>query len=176
MSYASTCGRRDRRFGEMANRLADDALGELDRVCSADETRLRAADSWSWHRPEATDDTASALEKSGRCRPARCDRLALRSEPITRICVYCGSNAGASPSFGEAAQQLGSALAHRGHRSGLRRWARRADGARRRSAVAADGEVDRRHHRTARARRGRPRSVLTRSRESCRPCTSAKRG
>jgi hypothetical protein len=28
--------------------------------------------------------------------------------------VYCGSNAGTSPSFGEAAQQLGSALAHRG--------------------------------------------------------------
>jgi hypothetical protein len=31
-----------------------------------------------------------------------------------RVCVYCGSNAGTSPSFGEAAQQLGSALAHRG--------------------------------------------------------------
>jgi uncharacterized protein (TIGR00730 family) len=38
----------------------------------------------------------------------------MRSEPITRVCVYCGSNAGTSPSFGEAAQQLGSALAHRG--------------------------------------------------------------
>jgi len=38
----------------------------------------------------------------------------MRSEPTTRICVYCGSNAGASPSFGDAAQQLGSALAHRG--------------------------------------------------------------
>jgi uncharacterized protein (TIGR00730 family) len=38
----------------------------------------------------------------------------MRSEPITRICVYCGSNAGTSPAFGEAAQQLGSALAHRG--------------------------------------------------------------
>src|SRR4029079_7710638 len=38
----------------------------------------------------------------------------MRSEPSTRICVYCGSNAGTSPSFGEAAQQLGSALAHRG--------------------------------------------------------------
>lgn len=38
----------------------------------------------------------------------------MRSEPTTRLCVYCGSNAGASPSFSEAAQQLGSALAHRG--------------------------------------------------------------
>jgi uncharacterized protein (TIGR00730 family) len=38
----------------------------------------------------------------------------MRSEPTTRICVYCGSNAGASPSFGDAAHQLGSALAHRG--------------------------------------------------------------
>ena len=38
----------------------------------------------------------------------------MRSEPTMRVCVYCGSNAGASPSFGEAAQQLGSALAHRG--------------------------------------------------------------
>ena len=38
----------------------------------------------------------------------------MRSEPITRICVYCGSNAGTAPAFGEAAQQLGSSLAHRG--------------------------------------------------------------
>ncbi len=38
----------------------------------------------------------------------------MRSEPTMRVCVYCGSNAGTSPSFGEAAQQLGSALAHRG--------------------------------------------------------------
>lgn len=38
----------------------------------------------------------------------------MRSQPTTRLCVYCGSNAGTSPSFGEAAQQLGSALAHRG--------------------------------------------------------------
>ncbi|MEP7201420.1 MAG: TIGR00730 family Rossman fold protein [Ilumatobacteraceae bacterium] len=36
------------------------------------------------------------------------------SEPTSRVCVYCGSNAGTSPSFGEAALQLGSALAHRG--------------------------------------------------------------
>ena len=36
------------------------------------------------------------------------------SEPTTRVCVYCGSNAGTSPSFAEAAQQIGSALAHRG--------------------------------------------------------------
>ena len=44
-----------------------------------------------------------------------CDRLTgMRSEPTTRVCVYCGSNAGTSPSFGEAAHQLGSALAHRG--------------------------------------------------------------
>ncbi|MDP9465071.1 MAG: TIGR00730 family Rossman fold protein [Actinomycetota bacterium] len=38
----------------------------------------------------------------------------MRSEPTARVCVYCGSNAGTAPSFGEAAQQLGSALAHRG--------------------------------------------------------------
>jgi uncharacterized protein (TIGR00730 family) len=36
------------------------------------------------------------------------------SEPVARVCLYCGSNAGAVPSFGEAARQLGSALAHRG--------------------------------------------------------------
>ena len=38
----------------------------------------------------------------------------MRSEPTARVCVYCGSNAGTSPSYAEAAQQLGSALAHRG--------------------------------------------------------------
>jgi uncharacterized protein (TIGR00730 family) len=38
----------------------------------------------------------------------------MRSEPTSRVCVYCGSNAGASPSFAEAARQLGSGLAHRG--------------------------------------------------------------
>ncbi|HSB86115.1 MAG TPA: TIGR00730 family Rossman fold protein [Ilumatobacteraceae bacterium] len=38
----------------------------------------------------------------------------MRSEPSVRICVYCGSNAGSSPSFAEAARQLGSGLAHRG--------------------------------------------------------------
>ncbi len=38
----------------------------------------------------------------------------MRSEPTMRVCVYCGSNAGTSAAFGEAAQQLGSALAHRG--------------------------------------------------------------
>jgi uncharacterized protein (TIGR00730 family) len=38
----------------------------------------------------------------------------MRSEPSTRLCVYCGSNAGTSPSFAEAARQLGSGLAHRG--------------------------------------------------------------
>jgi uncharacterized protein (TIGR00730 family) len=31
----------------------------------------------------------------------------------TRLCVYCGSNAGASPAFAEAASQLGAALARR---------------------------------------------------------------
>ena len=36
------------------------------------------------------------------------------SEPTTRLCVYCGSNAGSSPSFTAVAHQLGSALAHRG--------------------------------------------------------------
>jgi uncharacterized protein (TIGR00730 family) len=35
-------------------------------------------------------------------------------EPTARLCVYCGSNAGTSPSFATLAQQLGSALAHRG--------------------------------------------------------------
>jgi uncharacterized protein (TIGR00730 family) len=36
------------------------------------------------------------------------------SEPISRVCVYCGSNAGSSPAFAEAARQLGTSLAHRG--------------------------------------------------------------
>ncbi len=36
------------------------------------------------------------------------------SDPTTRLCVYCGSNAGSSPSFAALAHQLGSALAHRG--------------------------------------------------------------
>ena len=65
----------------------------------------------------------------------------MRSEPITRVCVYCGSNAGTSSSFGEAAQQLGSSLAHRGiglvyggGHVGLMGLI--AD-----SAIAADGEV-----------------------------------
>lgn len=31
-----------------------------------------------------------------------------------RLCLYCGSNAGTSPSFVAAAEHLGSALAHRG--------------------------------------------------------------
>lgn len=38
----------------------------------------------------------------------------MRSEPTARLCVYCGSNAGSSPSFAALAQQVGSALAHRG--------------------------------------------------------------
>jgi len=38
----------------------------------------------------------------------------MRSAPTTRVCVYCGSNAGTSPLFSGAARQLGSALAHRG--------------------------------------------------------------
>ena len=65
----------------------------------------------------------------------------MRSLPTARVCVYCGSNAGISPSFGEAAQQLGSALAHRsiglvygGGHVGLMGLA--AD-----AALAADGEV-----------------------------------
>ncbi|MFT3853855.1 MAG: TIGR00730 family Rossman fold protein [Ilumatobacteraceae bacterium] len=36
------------------------------------------------------------------------------SEPTARLCVYCGSNVGNSPAFVALAQQLGSALAHRG--------------------------------------------------------------
>jgi predicted Rossmann-fold nucleotide-binding protein len=36
------------------------------------------------------------------------------SDPVTRLAVYCGSNAGTSPSYGALAHQLGSALAHRG--------------------------------------------------------------
>ncbi len=36
------------------------------------------------------------------------------SEPTARLCVYCGSNVGNSPAFTALAQQLGSALAHRG--------------------------------------------------------------
>jgi len=38
----------------------------------------------------------------------------MASAPSSRVCVYCGSNAGASPAFADAARQLGSALAHRG--------------------------------------------------------------
>ena len=38
----------------------------------------------------------------------------MRGDPTARLCVYCGSNAGTSPSFGALAQQLGSSLAHRG--------------------------------------------------------------
>ena len=63
------------------------------------------------------------------------------SAPTARVCLYCGSNAGASPSFSDAAQQLGSALAHRGiglvyggGHVGLMGMA--AD-----AALAADGEV-----------------------------------
>ena len=84
---------------------------------------------------------ASTLERRSDCRPARVPGFRMRSEPITRVCVYCGSNAGTSPSFGEAAQQLGSALAHRGiglvyggGHVGLMGLV--AD-----AAVAADGEV-----------------------------------
>lgn len=36
------------------------------------------------------------------------------TSPATRLCVYCGSNAGSSPAFAEAARQVGAALAHRG--------------------------------------------------------------
>lgn len=36
------------------------------------------------------------------------------NEPSTRLCVYCGSNAGTNPAFSELARQLGSSLAHRG--------------------------------------------------------------
>jgi uncharacterized protein (TIGR00730 family) len=38
----------------------------------------------------------------------------MQGEPTARLCVYCGSNAGTSPSFATLAQQLGSSLAHRG--------------------------------------------------------------
>jgi uncharacterized protein (TIGR00730 family) len=34
--------------------------------------------------------------------------------PPSRLCVFCGSNVGASPAFRETAEQLGTALAHRG--------------------------------------------------------------
>jgi uncharacterized protein (TIGR00730 family) len=37
------------------------------------------------------------------------------AEPApARLCVFCGSNVGASPAFRDAAEQLGTALAHRG--------------------------------------------------------------
>ena len=65
----------------------------------------------------------------------------MASTPTARVCLYCGSNAGASKSFSEAAQQFGSALAHRGiglvyggGHVGLMGMA--AD-----AALAADGEV-----------------------------------
>ncbi len=35
------------------------------------------------------------------------------SEPFMRLCVYCGSNTGTSTAFTQAAEQLGSAMAHR---------------------------------------------------------------
>ena len=38
----------------------------------------------------------------------------MSSEPTAHLCVYCGSNIGSSPAFAALAQQLGSALAHRG--------------------------------------------------------------
>ncbi len=53
-------------------------------------------------------------ETRGDVHAARVTGWRMRSEPTMRLCVYCGSNAGTSPSFGEAAHQLGSALAHRG--------------------------------------------------------------
>ncbi len=35
------------------------------------------------------------------------------AEPSMRLCVYCGSNTGTSTAFTQAAEQLGSAMAHR---------------------------------------------------------------
>ena len=36
------------------------------------------------------------------------------SRPMSRLCVFCGSNAGAAPAYADAAARLGSALASRG--------------------------------------------------------------
>jgi len=36
------------------------------------------------------------------------------TSPTTRLCVYCGSNAGSSPTYAAAATRLGTALANRG--------------------------------------------------------------
>ena len=33
------------------------------------------------------------------------------TRPITRLCVFCGTNAGARPEYGAAARQLGTLLA-----------------------------------------------------------------
>jgi uncharacterized protein (TIGR00730 family) len=43
-----------------------------------------------------------------------CQAATMPNEPTARLCVYCGSNSGTSPAFAALAQQLGSALAHRG--------------------------------------------------------------
>src|SRR4029079_15121065 len=73
----------------------------------------RAGCCWSIDR-EATTRLPAPRNKTCRATLARVTGFRMRSEPTTRICVYCGSNAGTSPSFGDAAQQLGSALAQRG--------------------------------------------------------------
>jgi uncharacterized protein (TIGR00730 family) len=36
------------------------------------------------------------------------------NEPAVRLCLYCGSNAGSSPTFTDAARQFGAAVARRG--------------------------------------------------------------
>jgi len=36
------------------------------------------------------------------------------NEPVVRLCLYCGSNAGSSPAFTDAARQFGAAVARRG--------------------------------------------------------------
>ena len=80
-----------------------------------------------WRRPGGPGRSWRPTLPSGRPRrPIRArERLARRgarpvrsgrgpdSRPMSRLCVFCGSNAGAAPAFAEAAARLGSALASR---------------------------------------------------------------
>ena len=168
-------GRRARRCAaRWRTARADDAVGQLDRVCRGGQVRGGMRPMRSTRLPTAVLRRLRRSRRDGP--PSRvCQAVRMRSEPTTRLCVYCGSNAGASPAFGDAAQQLGSALAHRGiglvyggGHVGLMGIV--AD-----AALAAGGRGDRRDHRATRAGRGRPHRPDPAAR-SCRRCTSARRG
>jgi uncharacterized protein (TIGR00730 family) len=61
--------------------------------------------------------------------------------PKRGVCVYCGSSAGADPRYGEAADQLGAAIAHMGARLVFGGGGRGLMGRVARAAMAAGGEV-----------------------------------